>query len=214
MTALYQTERPRTWGELVGMDRIIKVIDHLRATGLSGRCYFISGASGTGKTTIARLIAAEVADDWATVEVDGSQLDTALCDEIESARNRRPLGRGHCFIVNEAHGIDPRRFTRLLQVTEDLPAWVTIIFTTTSEAKKDLFDERLDAHPLLSRCEELALPRRDLARPFAERAKAIAERRGLDGQPLDRYIRLAQECRNNLREMLGRIGRGEMAGGQ
>jgi hypothetical protein len=54
------------------------------------------------------------------------------------------------------------------------------------------------------------LERRDLARSFAERAKAIAEAEGLDGQPIERYVRLVQDNKNNMRAVLQAIDGGEM----
>ena len=64
MTALYEQYRPRTFDEVVGQDKAIGKVEALRKRGLAGRAYWISGQSGTGKTTIARLIAAEVASEW------------------------------------------------------------------------------------------------------------------------------------------------------
>lgn len=89
---LHEQYRPKDWSEVVGQDKSLAVLDTLRQrSGLNGRAYFISGASGTGKTTIARLIAAECADSWGVTEIDGSQVNADLLAEIERARSsRRP----------------------------------------------------------------------------------------------------------------------------
>lgn len=211
---LYEQCRPSSWADVVGQDKAIKVIDGLRRRGgLGGRAFWITGQSGTGKTTIARLIAAEVAEDWSIVELDAADLNMDTVREFEKICRCRALGaKGyHVFIINEAHRLSSPVVSRLLSTLETagVQANSTWIFTTTTDGAQ-LFDESFDSAPFGSRCITLALSRRDLAQVFAERAKQIAEAAGLDGRPIGDYVRLAKDCRNNLREMLSRIEAGAM----
>ena len=98
----------------------------------------------------------------------------------------------------------------MLTTLERIPGHVVWVFTTTNDGAESLFDEQLDAHPLLSRCVEVPMSRRGLAEALAERARMIAKAEGLDGKPVASYVRLIRDCRLNMRRALQKIEAGAM----
>ena len=210
---LFERYRPTDWSQLIGQDKIVRRVSLLRDRGgLAGRAYWLSGPSGAGKTTIARLIAADVADPINVVEIDATGLSAAAIQEIERSSRVYGLGErsGRAIVFNEAHGFNRAAVRQLLTTLERIPSHVAWIFTTTNDGQDALFEGIDDAHPLLSRCIDLPLSRRGLAEAFAERAREIAQVEGLDGKPLRAYLELVRQKRNNFRAVLQEIESGAM----
>lgn len=209
---LHEKYRPRTWADFVGNDKAVKVLTRIaREARTAGKAVWIQGPSGTGKTTLAWLLAGELG----AQEIDVHEIDGADCS-IERVRTlaetiRYCTASGRAVIVNEAHAMSRAAVQAWLTLLERLPAKNVVVFTTTQGKTEDLFGD-FDS-PLLSRCVNVPLSSYGLSKLFAQRAKEIAQAEGLDGQPLARYERLAQDTKNNLRRMLGEIEGGRMLEG-
>lgn len=214
---LSERYRPATLQEVVGQDKAVKILARVTSNGIGGRAYYVSGISGSGKTTIARILAKSiVTGGFDTVEVVARDLTPLGLKDIT---RRWVFKGGHCLIVNESGGLAKPVIELFLQILEDLPAHVAVIFTTTKEQELNFFEDKTDALPFVSRCVTIPLESRGLAwesfknrvpGPFALRAKEIAEKEGLNGQPIEAYCKLAQKHKNNLRAMLRDIECGVM----
>lgn len=214
MVALHEKYRPQEFTDVVGQDKAIKRLHCLMKTcGLDGQVYWLVGDSSTGKTTLARLIADAVADHCTTHEIDAQDVTMDLIRDWEAKAQYRSLYGGYAFIINEAHGLSNKAVSRLQTVLDDAGVQknTTWVFTTTHQGEERLFGDKFDALPFLSRavCVELASDDTTLL-AFAKRAQWIAQQEGVDGQPLDAYVSLLQECGGNLRQALQRIASGEM----
>lgn len=215
MQSLFERFRPAAWEQVLGQDKAVKALLRIRdKSGFGGRAYWLSAGSGQGKTTIARLIAHDLAESWHVEEVDAQDCTLDFVRQMEVGFAYRGMGAktGKAWIINEAHGLRGAVLSRFLTALEALPGHCAVIFTTTKEGEKGLFEDMADASPLLSRCLEVPMTSRGLADVFAEKALEIAQANGLDGKPIQAYKRLMMDCRNNMRMALSKIEAGEMLG--
>jgi DNA polymerase III gamma/tau subunit len=211
---LYERYRPHELADVIGQPAAVDALAGLEArSGFGGRAYWITGVSGAGKTTLARIIAAGVADPYWVTEYDSADLVTAavlrqLSDDLHLYGGGSRGGRA--WIVNEAHGLREPIIRRFEGILERLPSHVVIIFTTTRAGEKKLFADGIEGGPLLSRCLAIPLTNQGLAPTFAKRAREIAERENLNGRPEADYVKLLQLHHNNMRAALQAIESGEM----
>lgn len=218
VSALFERCRPASLAELVGQDKIkrqLALLKERRGT-LGGRAYWLSGKSGTGKTTLARIIAADVADPSNVEEIDAAQL---TAEEIERRRRmlfQRRIGEkdGWALIVNEAHGLRADQVRKLLTLVEPdggLPSFALFCFTTTKAGQDKLLFEQDDADPLLSRCFRLTLEERGQNQMAAERLVEICRAEGLGDVETAKMLRRVNDHRGNWRAVLQEIEAGEFA---
>jgi replication-associated recombination protein RarA len=211
--SLYERYRPQTFADVLGQDKAVGEIKNTLARGWGGQAFWISGASGTGKSTLAWIIAKIGADEFFVEHVESARKMTpSELDKIEETLMQYPFGHktGRAVIIDEAHGLRKDIIERLLGLLEKIPSHVVWIFTTTKDGQGRLFDNHDDAGPLLSRCFSITLTNQGLAKLFAERVQTIAKQEGMDGKPLAAYVRLAQTCKNNCRAMLQEVEKGVM----
>jgi len=209
---LYEKYRPTTLDQVIGQTKAVKVIKRLMQNSAGGRCFWISGASGTGKTTLARIIADHIADEFYVQEFDSADgLSISAIDKIERDMHYFAPGKGgRAWIINEAHGLRKPAIRRLLGLLERIPEHCCFVLTTTKEGESGLFEDQIDANPLLSRCAKIELTNQGLAKVFAEHCRQIATKENLNGKPIESYVKLAQKCKNNCRMMFQEIETGSM----
>lgn len=207
---LYEKYRPKTFDEVIGQDGVLDRIAIIRRRGFGGKALWLSGASGIGKTTIARLIAAEIAAPWDMEEIDAIDATPTRLAAIEACLPYRGMGDkgGKAVIINEAHGLRVPAVRKLLVMLERLPEHAVVVFTTTTEGDA-LFEDMEDSGPMASRCIRIKLTNQGLAKAFAAQAFHIAAAEKLGEKDLSAYQRYLGRNRNNFRALLQAIESGE-----
>ena len=172
--ALYRTYRPETFQEILGQEHIVKILRNQIDSDTVGHAYLFCGTRGTGKTTMARILAKAVnctADEERPcgvcehcqaikdgVFIDVTEIDAASNNGVDNIRELREsvkyapaVGRKKVYIVDEVHMLSTGAFNALLKTLEEPPDHVMFILATTEPQK-------LPA-TILSRCMRLDFKR-------------------------------------------------------
>lgn len=210
MSSLPEKYRPRTWADVKFQDKALRVLGRIAGgDGFGGRAVWLAGGTGTGKTTIARLIAAEVADPLNQHELDAPLLTPAMLRDIAEDGHYLAMGEkpGRCYTVNEADRLSAAARGQLKTVLESIPESTTWVFTTTLQrggSQGDLFGGKSECAQVVDRCLEINLTPLDANRAgeIAPWLLDIARREGLDGRPVGDYENLwRQVCRETSEEI-------------
>ncbi|MDY4692779.1 MAG: DNA polymerase III subunit gamma/tau [Blautia sp.] len=168
-TALYRKFRPDNFADVKGQDHIVTTLTNQIKHNRIGHAYLFCGTRGTGKTTVAKILAKAVNCEH---PVDGSPCnECAMCRaiqagtsmnviEIDAASNNgvdnireireevsyRPTeGRYKVYIIDEVHMLSTGAFNALLKTLEEPPSYVIFILATTEAHKIPV--------TILSRCQ-------------------------------------------------------------
>ena len=149
--ALYRKYRPGKFGEVIGQEPIIKALLGSLKLGRIAHAYLLAGPRGTGKTTIARLLARELEASANDVyDIDGASIRGI--DEIRELREAvltLPFDSPRkVYIIDEVHMLTREAFNALLKTLEEPPPHVVFIFATTEINKVP--------ETIVSRCQTFA----------------------------------------------------------
>ncbi len=171
-SVLYRKYRPQSFQEVLGQDHVVNALQGAIKLGRISHAYLFAGSRGTGKTSVARILARAIG----TSDVDLYEIDAASNRGIDEVRVLREAvaavpfeSRYKVYILDEAHMLTPPAWNALLKTLEEPPAHVVFILATTEFEKVP--------ETILSRCDihQFKKPARGTLREVSER---IAKKEG------------------------------------
>ena len=133
---LHLKYRPKTFEEVIGQDTIIKSLKTMLESKTVPHTFLLTGNSGTGKTTLARIIASHF--DYDVMEVDvASQNSAESARELVERLDQNSLfsQKGKFIILDEAHVATKLFFNVLLKTLEEPPPRTAFALCTTEKGK-------------------------------------------------------------------------------
>jgi DNA polymerase III subunit gamma/tau len=185
--SLYRRHRPRTFAEVVGQEHVVRTLQNAVEQGKVHHAYLFVGSRGTGKTSMAKILAAclncsngpttspcGTCDSCVAIanatSLDVIEMDAASNNSVDDIRDLRervayaPVsGRHKVYILDEAHMLSPQAWNAFLKTLEEPPPR-TIFVLATTEAQKVL-------PTVVDRCHRF-----DFGRPSVEQVTTVLDR--------------------------------------
>ena len=217
--SLYRRHRPRTFADVVGQEHVVRTLQNAIEQGQVHHAYLFVGSRGTGKTSMAKILAAclncvnapttspcGTCDSCVAIanatSLDVIEMDAASNNSVDDIRDLRervayaPVsGRHKVYILDEAHMLSPQAWNAFLKTLEEPPPR-TIFVLATTEAQKVL-------PTVVDRCHRF-----DFGRPSVEQVTTVLERvAGTEGIDVERgaLALIARHATGSFRDALGTL---------
>jgi DNA polymerase-3 subunit gamma/tau len=217
--SLYRRHRPRSFADVVGQEHVVRTLRNAVDRGKVHHAYLFVGSRGTGKTSMAKILAAcmncehgptnepcGVCESCVLIanatSLDVIEMDAASNNSVDDIRDLRekvayaPVsGRHKVYILDEAHMLSPQAWNAFLKTLEEPPPR-TIFVLATTEAQKVL-------PTVVDRCHRF-----DFGRPSVDQVAAVLarvareERIGIDEAAL---ALIARHATGSFRDALGTL---------
>lgn len=195
MAALYRKYRPQSFDEVVGQEAVVRTLRNAIAGDSVRQAYLFAGPRGTGKTSMARILAKSLnCAQGPTATPDGSchacvaitagtsldviEMDAASqrgIDDIREIRDRVVLqpveGQYKVYILDEAHQLTDAAWNALLKLIEEPPPHLVFVFCTTDLSKV--------LPTVRSRCQTFVFQRPTL-QDLVRKLRLIVDAEGID----------------------------------